>query len=131
MKRAVLLGLLSLNLTAFGQSTSDSTKLYSLPVWQFWHYVKAYDDLPKCYKTLEQFEIALDEANVSIQAGQGVITNLETRLGNSEIIASNYEQAFQVERELRKQETKHLKKQKFKLTLIAIGQAVVIVLLII
>ena len=95
------------------------------------HYVKAYEDRLKCYKTMQQFEIALDEANVALQAGQGVIHNLETRLGNAELIASNYEQAFQTEKELRKLETKELKKQKLKLTLIAIGQAVVLVLLVI
>ena len=80
---------------------------------------------------MQQFEIALDEANVALQAGQGVISNLETRLGNAELIASNYEQAYQAEKELRKLETKELKKQKLKLTLIVIGQAVVLVLLVI
>lgn len=94
-----------------------------------WHYVRAYDELNTCHQTNDKLQIAIDKSTDALQKGEAVIIQLHEQLGHQQVISGTWKQAFEKEQELRKTETKLLRKQKTKLVLVSIGQAVIIVLL--
>lgn len=102
-----------------------------MPVWQAWRYVRAYDQLKTCEDTNSKLQIALDKSTDALQKGEAVIIQLNEQLGHQQVISENWKQAFEVEQKTTTEKIKKLRKDKFRLVLVSIGQAVIIVLLII
>ena len=110
--------------------TGDSTMLYSAPIWKVRRLVHDAGLKAHCDSLNRHLEAELSITKLTL-TNQIDLTNEVTLSRDTWKYTSEQKDSIITNRDLiHKSETKQLKKQKFKLTLLAIGQGVVIVLLI-
>ena len=117
---------------AYSQTgTEDSTRLYSAPIWKVRRLVHDASLKGHCDSVNIALEIELIATKLSL-SNQTMLTNELTLSRDTWKFTSEQKDSIITNSDLiHKSETKQLKKQKFKLILVAIGEAVVIVLLVI
>lgn len=111
--------------------TEDSLKLYSAPIWKVRRLVHDASLKAHCDSVNRHLEIELTITKHSL-SNQTMLTNELTISRDTWKFTIEQKDSIITNRDLKHNlETKQLKKQKFKLILITIGEAVVIVLLVI
>lgn len=111
--------------------TDDSTRLYSAPIWKVRRLVHDASLKAHCDSVNRALEVELTATKLSL-SNQTMLTNELTLSRDTWKFTSEQKDIIIVNRDKQYNlETKQLKKQKFKLILVTIGQAVVILLLVI
>jgi hypothetical protein len=117
-------------LGSFAASGQDSLRIVGIPAWRVYRLIHDVKNYHLCLTALDDTQAALDSANQTIGALEGIKINLETQVDQQTEIAHLNWVAYNSEAGLRKIENKVLRRQNLKITLVAVGEAVIIVLLI-
>lgn len=111
--------------------TEDSTRLYSVPIWKVRRLVHDASLKAHCDSVNRALEIELTTTKYSLSNCDSLLTELTLSRDTWKFTSEQKDTILSNTKTIHDKEIKIIKRKKFIITLTAIGQAVVIVLLVI
>jgi len=117
-------------LPCFGQK-QDSTKLYPVVKWKLDRLLQShFFTLPACDSTVVKMSLAIDTLNLALERSKDLTAVITLQRDNRAMEAEILRKQASNIKAIHDQEIKQIKRQKLNMTLIAVGEAILLIIII-